>query len=73
MLRKNHAQGLYALVLEQITRSEALVSDIVLMQREIESHGEANQLQNAINSPKSSTNNPMLLKELESLRFQLGQ
>ena len=73
MLRKNHAQGLYALVLEQITRSEALVSDIVLMQREIESHGEANQLQNAITSPKSSTNNPMLLKELESLRFQLGQ
>ena len=40
------------------------------MQRQIECQSEANHLQNSIASPKNMTMNS---KEMESLRFQLGQ
>ena len=35
MLRQNHASGLHELVLEQVTRSETLMNDNELMQRQL--------------------------------------
>ena len=35
MLRQNHASGLHELLLEQVTRSETLMNDNALMQRQL--------------------------------------
>ena len=35
MLRQNHCSGLHDLLMEQITRSEALMGDNALMQRQL--------------------------------------